>query len=461
MVKAYVRYFKSSFSLVLIAICTLGSSFANANITGLAVQEKLRVPVFYAATSGYPPKDLATYIADPLPFKMEARYIVDRFSARRNNQLWLNAILRTNSREELKQFEDALLQFSKLIKIDMFKGDRLVFDLNPVRGTSVSINDVPLGTISNLNFQTALVSIWFGDKQPSKKFAEQIRTAPTAALLKEFNALTVQTSKNARLRTLQASLEATPEASQSAEAEENSANQAEVGASEVVAQSGDANNVTAEPTQSEAPQQTVQNESPTDSNTAGNVAATTAQATASSVTPDRSDTKQASADKPAAKTEPKPATTIVRNETQPPVKAPANQPATQNNQQDVKVAKVEEVSVVDQMFASLRNDYSAELKLYIEQNARPVPPRKVRRKPKGNATLRVTLFNSEGKLLVRDSEKVSGEFEGELLQSMYDSIERLQSMPPIPEAIADLAITIDVTLDFAKCKRSTSAWICF
>ena len=92
-------------------------SLASANVTGLAVQEKLRVPVFYAATSGYPPKDLNTFVSDPLPFKMEARYIVDRFSARRNNQLWLNAILRTNSRDELKQFESALLQFSKLIKI--------------------------------------------------------------------------------------------------------------------------------------------------------------------------------------------------------------------------------------------------------------------------------------------------------------------------------------------------------
>lgn len=424
-------------------------------LKGLAVQEKLRVPVYYAAISGLPPTSLEDYVSNPMPFKMEARYIVDRFSARRNNQLWLNAILTSNSRDKLKTFENSLLQFSRLIKNDMFKGDRLVFDLNPVHGTAVSINDIELGVIQNLDFQTALVSIWFGEKQPSKKFAKQIRKPPSSKERKAFQALKVQTSRANQLKALQTRLLA----KQESVAPVNSIDTAK-SASQKNAAENKAKVATAPTTVSSS-----NNRSTTSSN---QVKVAKAEQT-KNAKKEKVVTKQPPKTKPSVaksidSVANKTAKRAIVNNNQSTNVAKQKQPETiKNNQPETtKVAKLEApVSVVDQMFAMLKHDYQAELKQYIEQNAKPAPPIRVRKKPKGQATLRLSVVNDGSKLKVTDSNLIKGEFDGALLEALHKSVRRLQSMPPIPEAIAGQPVQIEVTLDFSRCKRSTSAWICF
>jgi|GEM_PF-3399784 len=448
MAKTLSYYLFYTISLIFISFVSQFAVAAEEKITGLAIQEKLRVPVYYAATSGYPPKSLADYINNPMPFKMEARYIVDKFSARRNNQLWLNAILTSNSRDELKTFEQALLRFSKLIKTDMYKGDRLVFDLNPVKGTSVSINGINLGTISDLNFQSALVSIWFGSKQPSKKFAEQIRKAPSSSELKAFNDLKVQSKNNVRLERLQTAMLET--GSTTAEVVAVATPKAKVPA--VKSNSSNQNNTQQaqkKPISEGDSQSTKQNEQAKVAQSATNK---TSKSSDSQQT-----TNQPQSQTPAKKAPEKTPVANVKVET------PKSKPVTKQKPkvEKTQVAKVEPLSVVDQMFNSLRSDYRAELKQYIEQNARPVPPIRVRKKPKGEATLRITLVNKDNKPVVQDSTTLQSEFDDNLMEAVHSAVKRLKSMPPIPQAIADSAITVDVTLNFAKCKRSTSTWICF
>lgn len=463
-----VRFF-SLVKFVVLALVIVSAKIPSViafdiDIKGLAVQEKLRVPVYYAATSGLPPSSMEDYINNPMPFKMEARYIVDRFSARRNNQLWLNAILTSNSRDKLRTFENSLLQFSRLIKNDMFKGDRLVFDLNPVHGTSVSINNIELGTIPNLDFQTALVSIWFGEKQPSKKFAEQIRQAPSSKDSRAFLALEIQSSRASQLKALQSRLSNNSDSKVIAAAPESNtaARSNKVAQMETKKQSSTQGKATTSsravtPRKQQTKPVKVAKSAPSkpkDSGAKSGTKSGTKKETKSSVV--KSTAKEQSSK--LAKVSPRQT-----------VKKPLSDKTSENllagkkqSSTSSKVAKVEPpVSVVDQMFAMLKQDYQAELKQYIEQNAKPAPPIRVRKKPKGQATLRLSLVNEDNKLVVIDSTLLKGEFDGPLLDALHKSVKRLKSMPPIPEAIADQSMNIEVTLDFSRCKRSTSAWICF
>ena len=461
MVLRLIKFVVFAFGVIFVKVSNVAAF--DDELKGLAVQEKLRVPVYYAAISGLPPTSVEDYVSNPMPFKMEARYIVDRFSARRNNQLWLNAILTSNSRDKLKTFENSLLQFSRLIKNDMFKGDRLVFDLNPVHGTAVSINDIELGVIQNLDFQTALVSIWFGEKQPSKKFAKQIRKSPSSRERKAFQALKIQPSRAGQLKALQTRLLAKHESV------------AQVSKGDTVKNAGQKNvaagiektKVAAAPTAVSSNKK----QSATNANNNSNkVKVAKAEQTKPAKVEDKIVKKQPPKTKtPAAKNtdsgaKEQTAKRSVANNNQSANVAKQKQPEkTKNNQPEAtKVAKLEApVSVVDQMFAMLKQDYQAELKQYIEQNAKPAPPIRVRKKPKGQATLRLSVVNDGNKLKVTDSNLIKGEFDGALLEALHKSVRRLQSMPPIPEAIANQSMEIEVTLDFSRCKRSTSAWICF
>jgi hypothetical protein len=416
---------------------------AESTLAGLTIQESLRVPVYYAATYGFAPKTLDGYINNPMPFKMEARYIVDKFSSRQNNQLWLNAMLTSNSREELRKIEGALLVFSRLIKTDMYKGDRLVFDLNPVHGTSISINGVALGVIKDLKFQSSLVAIWFGERQPSKKFAEEIRSAPSGKILEEYSALEVQNNQKNRFTTLQTAMNAPNQNNTPSAAEE--VKKPSVAAPEIAKAS-------------EAIKESVASSVQTDRLKTAKAETTTSDLKT------KTPPVASKADDTPVKAEQKPsvaADNIVQSSETKVVQQPANVAENESQDNQLRLASVPKRSVVDQMFDSLSNDYQADLKQYIEQNARPAPPFSVRKKPQGKAQIEVSLAYENKKTIVVDSQLVEGAFDETVTEEFHKSVKRLKSIPPIPEAIADQTITVQVTLDFEKCTRSVSTWICF
>ncbi|MCW8998565.1 MAG: hypothetical protein OQK04_07605, partial [Kangiellaceae bacterium] len=123
--------------------------------------------------------------------------------------------------------------------------------------------------------------------------------------------------------------------------------------------------------------------------------------------------------------------------------------------------KTDESLFVSQLYDTLREDYILNVENYIENKARPVPSMTVRRKPKGEARLKVHLRPDTNQMVVLEIEVVEGQFEDSLRESLKASIKKLKRIPLAPDALASETFTVYVSLDFAKCKRSTSAWICF
>lgn len=396
-------------------------SSAEVVLKGLAIHEELRVPVYFAATSGTPPGSAEEFKLHPQPFKVEARYIVEKFSARRNNRLWMNAILVGNSRQALKEVEQSVLQFSQLIRFEMRKGDQIVFDIDPTKGTNVSLNGIALGLIKDIGFQSALINIWFSERQTTKIFAEQIRSKPNSKMLKEFHSLTFQAN---RLRPIKALQEALVSKQPENFIETDPTNNQQANIKPPVNQSDKRNDRVAK----------IENKK---------ITQTQNKSVRRTTTPKQDQTKTNKSQTRNDKTKKK------------------SSPVAKGSVSPTKVAKTESDSVVDQILNTLRSDYQIDLKEYFEKKSRPIPPVSIRRKPNGRAVMSVSIRKEKNKMVIVNTQIQSSSFAATLDESIHQSVKRLSAIPNMPDALKEETIIVDVTLDFARCRRATSAWICF
>lgn len=398
-------------------------SAAEVELKGLAIHEELRVPVYFAATSGSPPKSTEVFIKQPQAFKVEVRYIIEKFSARRNNRLWMNAILVGNSREKLKSVEQAVLEFSRMIRFEMRKGDQIVFDIDPTKGTTISLNGINLGVIKDIGFQSALINIWYSERQTTKIFSQQIRTKPNYKVLKKFQALSFQANRVKPVIALQAAL--------------IEADRAEINQDVKLADNQQSGNSSTENQSKKSVDRVAK-----------------AESKKATKTPKRS-TKSTKKNSVIKKSQTQSKNSKSKNEKS---KTPPIKNRTRNQ---TKVAKIESSSVVDQIFNTLRNDYQIDLKEYFEKKSRPIPPVKIRRKPRGKAVLSISIRKEQQKMVIINTQITTSDFEASLQDAIHQSVKRLSAIPVMPDALKDEIIIIDVTLDFSKCRRATSAWICF
>jgi len=431
--------FKSKLHILLFILALLLSKAVNANeeILGLAELEQLNKTIYVAAITGTPPSTPADYESNPTSFDMRARYVIEKYSARRNSQLWLNALLVSTSRSEIQNMKQAVVVFKDIIRTEMYKGDELRFSLVASEGTHIYFNDQKLASIKEPEFQLALVRYWFGERIASNRFVDKIKTKPSKKELDSFYALDFDRSKNSRISNIQLNLKKHTEKALTENQSINKVAKAENNASKN-------RDTTAQPNK-------------TKSKAGKNASA-------------RKDTNQKSSDN---QVETKNRNTRMVNSS-----TSKEQPQNKNNikgksassdkktvqkikdKATNKIGKNTEISLIDGLYEELRSDYLEEVQDYIELNAKPVPSRKIRKKPKGNATITLLLFFDKDKMSVSDLSLVDGEFDDSLTESLFNSVTKLKKLPLSPEAIRKEKFSLEVSLSFKRCKRSTSAWIC-
>jgi len=57
------------------------------HLTGIAIQEKYRIPILYAAIYSKKKLSLSELFSLNQPFRMESRYLVNKYSRRQNHRL--------------------------------------------------------------------------------------------------------------------------------------------------------------------------------------------------------------------------------------------------------------------------------------------------------------------------------------------------------------------------------------
>ena len=456
-----VAYLLVIFCIGVMSSLSAWSTTASSNlaIKGLAIQEKFREPIFYAATFAEEATTNDELASLSSPFQMEARFIVEQYSARQNHQLWVGAILINNSREKLKPMAGAFKKFSASMKTPMKKGDRLLFNFVPEQGTEITLNGVKIGEIEQPDFQSALLASWYGKRPPSKEFATKIRALPSNQELREFHALRATPERVTQLRVAFES-ETTVVSSNSANSNSVQRPEQKLAATEFNGRSKPSGNL-----------KIAKVDTKPVTKTSNSSKAPAKKQTKPQENPPNKVVQQKPVTKPAPKKQP-PAVKKQPTST-------ASKPKPSNDNSTTRVAKIEKpkvekivtskppedsddgLDVVDQMIQLLTQDYVQEVKSYIEQQAQPVPPIRVRKTPKSKALIQITFQRDGGSVKVANSKFIRGDYNEALQKVVIESVKKLKNIPPFPESIDTNQLMVEVEIGFGRCKRSISAWVCF
>ena len=130
---------------------------------------------------------------DTVAKRMELKIVADSISARRFGRYWKEAISINNEKQAWEDDVEQIIEFTKLFKGSLKKGDVIDFDYIPNKGTYVTVNNTQLGRIRGSSFFSLLLMSWIGPRPPSESFKEGIlgrNNAQTAiSLQKEYQEL--------------------------------------------------------------------------------------------------------------------------------------------------------------------------------------------------------------------------------------------------------------------------------
>ncbi len=95
--------------------------------------------------------------------RMAMRIVTDSLSARRFNQLWIDAIMLSSSREERVAQTAQIQKFAKMLKDELIRGDQVSFEyLETGTQTVVLVNQVQIGAVPGDAFFDILLDAWVG-----------------------------------------------------------------------------------------------------------------------------------------------------------------------------------------------------------------------------------------------------------------------------------------------------------
>ncbi len=153
--------------------CSMGSEL---RLNGVASYQELNKEYYIGALLlENPKKNVADIEAYKKRKQMKLLVTADRWSVRLWQQQWQNNIAINN---EIiindAELQDDLGFFTSFPKGKLVKGDELIIDYIPGRGTSIKLNHYPIIKTNNDKIFTYLLNTWIGKLPPSRVFKKHI-----------------------------------------------------------------------------------------------------------------------------------------------------------------------------------------------------------------------------------------------------------------------------------------------
>jgi hypothetical protein len=117
---------------------------------------------------GVPGKD----VLQDVPKRLELRYHIS-IKGEKFGESAVPFLEKNVPREELARLKPRLEQLNRLYR-DVKEGDRYALDYAPGKGTTLSLNGSPLGTIEGADFAAAYFRIWLGAKPISDTLRDEL-----------------------------------------------------------------------------------------------------------------------------------------------------------------------------------------------------------------------------------------------------------------------------------------------
>jgi hypothetical protein len=147
---------------------TLSSEGTHLVLNGAGLRKKLVIKV-YAAGLYLTQKDRnpQTIVDADKPMVIRMHFIYDGVTAKQLVETWNEGFALTMGENTLN-LKDRVASFNSFFTKEAKKDDRYDLIYQPQKGTTLSINEKPIGTVPGLDFKKALFAIWLGEKASNK-----------------------------------------------------------------------------------------------------------------------------------------------------------------------------------------------------------------------------------------------------------------------------------------------------
>ena len=143
-------------------------------LNGAGIRSKFVVKVYIAMLYlENPGSDRDQVISDPGAKQLIMHFLYKEVDKDALVEAWNDGFNGNGTAEQLDALKAEIAEFNGLFET-VKKGDRIVLDYVPDKGTTVSINAAEKGTIAGKEFNDLLLSIWLGDKPVGEKLREAL-----------------------------------------------------------------------------------------------------------------------------------------------------------------------------------------------------------------------------------------------------------------------------------------------
>lgn len=142
-------------------------------LNGMGLREKAWFDIYvgslYLTT---PSHDAAAVIGQAGAFRVQMDFLYDEVSGEKLVAAWQEGFEKNQSPDSLTKLDTRIKQFNALFTESAVKGDRILLDYVPSKGTHVIKNDKLLGTIEGEDFRKAVLAIWLGQEPADEDLKE-------------------------------------------------------------------------------------------------------------------------------------------------------------------------------------------------------------------------------------------------------------------------------------------------
>ena len=164
-----------SVSLALLLLCALPAS-ADLVLNGSAVYQQLTRNYYLAGLYLPQPAQSAETIFSPaVARRMQLVVSADHWSPRKWRSQWQNNIaINNDGLQASPQLQQALMDFTRLLRHDLQTGDEIRIDFQPGGATRIQLNRELAMAVDGPQLFDALLRTWIGKLPPSREFRQQI-----------------------------------------------------------------------------------------------------------------------------------------------------------------------------------------------------------------------------------------------------------------------------------------------
>lgn len=151
-----------------------GAGGTELTLNGAGIRSKMFFKIYVAGLYlQNPTAEAEAALADPGQKQMLMHFLYDEVDKEKLVAAWNEGFEGNLSEEQLKAMAPQIKQFNEMF-VTVKKGDVIVIDYIPMKGTSVIVAGEPKGVIEGKEFSDAVFAIWLGKKPVTEDLKKEL-----------------------------------------------------------------------------------------------------------------------------------------------------------------------------------------------------------------------------------------------------------------------------------------------